>query len=1156
MYTFLSRLAIEQLGFGDLHALCYELDVEYDSLKGKGREAKARELFVLMRRQDRLGELTEAIRRRQPEAFGMTGGKRLNWRVVAVGLAALLFVIVVGLVAFPMDWGDPGQGTIGPTTMAAGWQPKATAEPTIEPTIEIPSPTPVPAVPIPDKWTISYANAADWLDGLAFEDHDDQILDWAVWGLAGLLKLDTKTLRDAFYDQTMVRDPIFEGLTANRIGLGRGFLDNRGILHMLAPANDPAASRAIGMVLDDYRKDAGIDPERVLIYWYEIDRQAQQVILMPDGVRMTQAVRDEYGYREMRVDTLEDLQRFLEETCHLSHLELRDRQLWAGGWNWPDAPAGQVTAQDLAVLQNGYRRAARGMSSEPGFSLDPGEMLPLAELGPLLRRADLSAQEYQEYLDKMISNVGQPSYQVARYEGGLQGTEAGMTYFYTDLVAKAWSMGKGKGAPIGQVPGFVSDLRAKTPWGHCTTEEESGRLWFGLREEAISIHSGRIDLGSITTRVFTLIQDPMVGDREIEPSYRFGRIIWWWDRHYLAMADYEPQYHRLDQLMRWGAAIAWLVEQDIVMLPKVPNAEVKDNWHFGDWLALHPELKWRFNVPFVEPPGETTEALLILYSKPHEDCGGRWIWAGGISNPSIERIVTIEQARPDLGPEVARAGLRREGTTYSSATQAGTITNLDGTVKRTLNPVEGNVTQVDTVVEGRKVWSLGTIKVWVSEKAQRGFSLEFSSAARRISQRLGVQGVEMGELSVTTEATVATVRLRRGPLGHARRFFTLLQEALPGRSLLQAMAATKESSPIYTEADSERVFIRLDGIPDTYWFAVEEGLSAAGTRMAFRLRAPGKSEMYTGYSSEPPTLPTEWLKVTYPGQGQALTRFQGADPPGEGVQQLPVRYAHSERYGSLSVEKDLAIVRTTDQIFGLEGTTDGLDLMEPATLKRVSKTRQAIQASGDDYARATPLSTGSFVLVDSEELTIVPPDDPWHERVQAAIEGETGKKEPFFEIEHDQVSWGGTPEVQGVEPSVETVPLSEFLESLEEPLAPNARGPPTCFEKNLANVILEEGRLPPGAIGTGFEAQIVQPGDIDTDYEVRVAQVALSEPLLDYDFLDLDQSKWLRYWKPSRSEPVLSPSPTPTLEPGDASVILVYLEGACSIEQNLIRCGE
>lgn len=879
---------VQRLTLGELHAICYTLGVDYDTLRGENSQAKARRLFTHMKSQERLGELERALQARPPRRGQERSRVRLlRWNPVFGAAALLLVVAAIAVAASLLGRDGGGERSSGAATRQARQQEAATMPSPVPPT-----PGPPPTFPFADPWTISYADAAGWLETLPPEDREDQIRDWAMWGLAQRLDFDIKTLRNVFYDQPMVRNAAFDDLAVQRVGPGRGLADGRGNLHVLAPAAGPGTSRAIGMVLDDYRKDAGIDPDYVLIYRYEIEDEAQQVVLYPEELGLVEVIRQNHGYREMRVDNPDGLQRFLDGTQHLSRLQIRDGQLWAGGWTWPDAPAGRITAQDLTVLQRGYRYAALGLS-EPGFSLDPGESLTVAQVFEILDLArypkvsryrdelavfvtELSQAEteleqarilkahrpvVQEFMNDgdhaqllrllIAAAKGDSPYQRARYDGGLQGTEAGMTYFYTDLVAKAWPMEKGTGVPTGLVPGFISHLAADIPWGHCTFEDERGRLWFGLREESISIHDARIDLGSITTRVFTRIEDPRGEGQEIEPSYKFGRMVWWWDRHYLEMADYEPQYHRLDQLMRWGAAIAWLVETDVVLLPELSETEVKDDWRFGEWLSAHPELRWHFDIPFVQPPGETTEALLTLYSEPFEQCGREWIRSGGISNPDIEQIVLIEASRPELGPEIARAGLGEAGTTYSPAAQAGTLTNRPGTLVRTLAPIEGDFAYVATVADGRRVWSLGSNKLWVSEAAQRTTGFEFASQAGRISQSLSIQGFPLGELSAAGEATLTSVHWQPGALDRAQRFFASLQEALPGRSLLDAIAVAGDVPAVRKEPGSNRVLVQLCAVDEPCWFAVEKGLPAANGEIAFRLGVPSGLEGAVWYTAYP-----------------------------------------------------------------------------------------------------------------------------------------------------------------------------------------------------------------------------------------------------------------------------------------------------------------
>ena len=53
----------------ELRTLCFDVDVDYDSLRGEGKAAKARELVALAERTGRLAEVEAAVRRMRP-AFG------------------------------------------------------------------------------------------------------------------------------------------------------------------------------------------------------------------------------------------------------------------------------------------------------------------------------------------------------------------------------------------------------------------------------------------------------------------------------------------------------------------------------------------------------------------------------------------------------------------------------------------------------------------------------------------------------------------------------------------------------------------------------------------------------------------------------------------------------------------------------------------------------------------------------------------------------------------------------------------------------------------------------------------------------------------------------------------------------------------------------
>jgi hypothetical protein len=61
------ELLVEHFGLEDLRTLCFDLNVDYESLPGEGKAGKARELVAYLKRRDRLTELGAAIRRTRPD---------------------------------------------------------------------------------------------------------------------------------------------------------------------------------------------------------------------------------------------------------------------------------------------------------------------------------------------------------------------------------------------------------------------------------------------------------------------------------------------------------------------------------------------------------------------------------------------------------------------------------------------------------------------------------------------------------------------------------------------------------------------------------------------------------------------------------------------------------------------------------------------------------------------------------------------------------------------------------------------------------------------------------------------------------------------------------------------------------------------------------
>jgi hypothetical protein len=487
--------------------------------------------------------------------------------------------------------------------------------------------------------------------------------------------------------------------------------DGRGTLHLLVPQDDAHPDRTIGLLLDQYRTDAGADPPTTQIHRYRDVSSARVVQVTSEQTGPTASVRAAHGYLRMRVDDTAGLAGFLSRTRHLSMLEVQNGGIWADGWRWPDVPAVAVDPADVAVLQGAYQQSG----SRPGFSLDPHPLHGKADVRALFpdlspeladrlatgawngsaygSAAGLAARVRDLLFRKAAASdaglpadrvqlwgllralEGGPVFSQARYEGGLQGTEVGMTLFYTDYLTKAWVAGVGSGVPAQAVGGFVPDPAATIPWSHCVKAagrvSESGRLWFGQNDGAFNFGDDRVSLGAQATRLFARSNGS--AGTEVEPSFAAGRGLQWWDRHFQAVADYEPQYERLDQLMSWSGAIEWLVAKTPARLPQVEGTEVRSDLRFSAWYAAHGQLRERSPLRSVTPSSAVGEAVVPVPSRTYQQCGLVTI-SGGVSLSDRLRRQGDRPVRVDL-PGRRRAGQYEGGTdvdpTSGQAVHAG-----------------------------------------------------------------------------------------------------------------------------------------------------------------------------------------------------------------------------------------------------------------------------------------------------------------------------------------------------------------------------------------------------------------------------------------------------------------------------------------------------
>ena len=267
-------------------------------------------------------------------------------------------------------------------------------------------------------------------------------------------------------------------------------------------------------------------------------------------------------------------------------------------------------------------------------------------------------------------------YQVARYDGELQGTEVGMILFYTDLLAKLWTMDFISSSPRHDpIPVFVDDRIAPNSSIYAAERHQlnSGRLWFGLSNLGFQIadQKNAVYLARNATRLYSAASDPDQPGKEVAFSAFMAASTEWWNDHYEEVARYEQEYERLNQIMKWSIVISWLNElNEGTRLSFLANVDIDRSKVFPQWASHHPELRfqrWR-DIGFYEAghKGTTTETLPTLWGE---------VTGGGVSLASKEGVAK----RAPIPVEVEKTILR-SNLDYATSTGNTVLKTLDETV--------------------------------------------------------------------------------------------------------------------------------------------------------------------------------------------------------------------------------------------------------------------------------------------------------------------------------------------------------------------------------------------------------------------------------------------------------------------------------------------
>lgn len=117
--TYLRTALTQSFDEEELRTLCFDLGVDYDGLRGDGKDAKVRELVSYFSRRNEIDKLIQVIFKRQPDMFWRDATKETTTHGTLSNLATgRMLMVQVGRLETRMDQVESGVAALRTVTTA------------------------------------------------------------------------------------------------------------------------------------------------------------------------------------------------------------------------------------------------------------------------------------------------------------------------------------------------------------------------------------------------------------------------------------------------------------------------------------------------------------------------------------------------------------------------------------------------------------------------------------------------------------------------------------------------------------------------------------------------------------------------------------------------------------------------------------------------------------------------------------------------------------------------------------------------------------------------------------------------------------------------------------------------------------------------------
>jgi len=431
------------------------------------------------------------------------------------------------------------------------------------------------------------------------------------------------------------------------------------------------------------------------------------------------------------------------------------------------------------------------------------------------------ADEFLDLMDKLssINPVGVDSimrdvnnnhyaFQAARYDGQLQGTEVGMVLFYTDLMMKLWGWGYDESTPR-SIDGFriKTEMRLSPIYEQDLRTYSNTRIWLGPRAKGFQKADSNksLSFSRIATRLFSASSNPFRPGVEVETNAMNSDYIGWWDDHYEEVARYEPQYERLNQIMKWSLLISWLNENEQSnQLGFLKDVSVNRSHWFPDWVKQHPELKFHQVENMFHDRGyrgSQTETLPILESKKFSlfgDPRSVHYLSGGVSLGSSREMRKGLAISPQT--DIERAARRSNLDYHTSSAAEGVFHTVEGSTFK-VTKLSDESTLVTSSAK-----AVAKLRSNYGELAHVNFDRVVTREGTNLNLNTRAAGADIGDLDIAPTNTGFNVTWSSSDIDAGQAFARRLSSSLDPAQLL---ASSQDVEMYIKSSDASRYLVKL-----------------------------------------------------------------------------------------------------------------------------------------------------------------------------------------------------------------------------------------------------------------------------------------------------------------------------------------------------------